>query len=240
MFRLMVLSLVAALCVACTPSANVAAPPSTPALSGSVDILFPQDGTIIYSELIYLSGTAQGLPSEGFRLRLLDTAENAIAEATVQPQDGQWSVELPHNYTGDPTEVIILALPVDTTLSGDYDVASILLSTLANRPEGVYGSILAPLEGEAIGGDFVEVSGMASGVFENTIIIALENDSGVISQQIVTLNNPYFIDEVPWTASLPTQGALGPATVRMFVQDANSGEALTLAEVAIILGGAAG
>lgn len=240
MSRVIMILILLTLFTACATIPSATDTPPTPTLSGSVDILFPQDGTIIYSELIYLAGTAQQTPTEGFRLRLLDAEENIIAETTVQPQDGEWSVELAHNYTGDPTEVIISASPLDTALASDYDVASVVLSTLENRPEGVYASILAPLEGESVGGDFIEISGTASGVFENTIVVRLENASDTISQQIVTLTNPYFIDEVPWTASLPTQGASGPVTVRVLAQDANSGQDITLSEVNISIGGAAG
>jgi hypothetical protein len=224
-----------------TPQSVETAIPTVPTLQGQVDIITPQSGSIIYSEALYLQGSAEDVPEEGFRLRVVTALDEVLTETVVRPEDGQWLVELVHEYRGDPTEVSIYALPVNEAIPLDYDVEAIMLVALALRPEGVFGSIQAPQEGSTPGGDTIPVSGTASGVFENMFTVVMEQPDGTeISSVGVTMSNPYFIDEMVWETDLPTNDYTGPAVIRAYTVDAADGSEIELGRVNIMVSQVAG
>ena len=212
---------------ACSP----AAPASTPTAviptpnSGTVEILTPQAGAIIYADMLYLAGTAAGV-TDGFTIQVVGADEQVIAQATVPAGSANWQVELPHGYSGDPTEAIITALPAAG--DGEYDRVTVALAG-EQRPEGSFGSITAPAEGDTLGGDVIEVSGRGSGLFENSLLISLiAADGAVLDNQIITLNNPYFIDDVPWRVELSTRNYSGSAAIHIFYQSMSGNDDVTL------------
>ena len=129
---LLVLSFTA--CIASSEQDNATGTSSPEPLIGTVDITFPMSGAIIYSETLYLSGTANNIPSEGFRIELIAPDESVIAATLVQTDSDTWVTEIVHEYSGDPTEVTIVAKGLDENSPLDYDIESILLSSLAQRP----------------------------------------------------------------------------------------------------------
>ena len=239
MRRLLILIFGIQLFIACAPSAPVqTAIPTVPPLEGNVSIEMPLDGAIIYSEVFVLHGTAQDIDS--FQLSITDTADEIIASATVEVENEQWAVDIPHTYNGEPTEAIISALPIDDDVAGDYDLVSIILSSIDNRPDGVFGSIISPIDESAVGGDFIPITGNASGLFEGTFILSLENEGEIISQLVITHNNPNLIDDMPWSADLQTNDYTGEATIHMYYQDARDGEEVTLDSVVVTISQIAG
>jgi hypothetical protein len=193
-----------------------------------VSIDYPQDGTVIYSEQVSLSGTSAGVGQ--FRIELVNPDNKVIAGETVTPgADGKWSLQLKHGYTGEPTEITVAARPANG--GDDYDERTIALAGAQYRPQGTFGTILEPGEGGSAGGDQIPVSGTASGVFENTLTVELSGGGKVISQQNVTLVNPGMVDEVPWTVSLSTSGYTGPAQLLAYTTSAKDGSRVVLGEV---------
>lgn len=230
--------------MACTPSdtdSNATIEPTQATLEGSVDITFPPSGSIIYAETIFLSGTAENIPEEGFQIQLIAPDDSIIAEASVQPDNDEWGIELVHNYTGDPSEVNIVAKSVDATLTLAYDIESILLSTMENRPDGTFGTINSPTDGVSVGGDSLLVSGHGSGFFENTFVLILETRDGELITEIpVTLSNPNFVDDMPWQAEISRGDFIGNARIRMVYQDMESGDMITVDSVDIVVSTVAG
>lgn len=213
--------------------------PSAAPLSGAVDIEFPPDGAVIFAETLHLAGTSDGV--ETFVIQLVDVNEAVIAESTITPDsDGRWRTEVVHGYTGEPTEVNIMALPADDD-TRDYDIATIVLTDISNRPQGVFGAIFSPFDGATVGGDTIEVTGTASGLFEGTMQLELTDEDGiVISTMVVTVFNPNLIDEIPWTADLPTSGYQGEATIRAYSVDMADGSEDLIGQVTITITDAAG
>lgn len=246
MWQRMLISLVtlilAGACGPGTPAATL--PPTPPEITGRVEITMPQPATVVYAEALYLSGTAENIPDNRFTLHLLDSDDQLLAQTAVTVQeDGRWQVELVHGYSGDPDEASILALPSypGAPAGGTYAARSIMLAGSSARPEGAFGSITGPLEGDSIGGDFIQVSGTVSGVFENEFTLELVSADGrVIDQRPVLTANPYYVDEVPWSAELATNGYTGPATVRAYDLSAHDGSEIALASVNITLTNTAG
>jgi len=212
--------------------------PTVPPLIGNVTIDQPASGAIIYAETIRLSGTATDIPAEGFVLRL-SVNEETVVESTIQPEDGVWSVQWVHEYTGEPTEATLIALSPNPLILPEYTTSLIVLSSLEYRPEGVFGRLLFPNAEEVLGGDQLQVRGTASGIPENTLRIVLENNAGIISEQTVMVENPFFVDEMIWSADLPVTGETGPATIRVFYTD-ETGEDVLIDEVGIMLSIVAG
>ena len=96
------------ICAACAPAAapsNVTVFPTQPPLPGSVTINHPPDGSIIYAEALYLEGSASDLPAAGFRLEVTSALDELLADVMIQPEANDWSIELVHEYAGDPIEV---------------------------------------------------------------------------------------------------------------------------------------
>ena len=230
-----------AACQSTPPLGEVTVLPTIPALEGTVNITVPASGSIIYSESLWLEGDAENVPAEGFKIRVVTAEDVVLAETTVQPTDGHWQIEVVHGYTGDPTEVSVYALPVDEAIPQDYDIETILISPLDLRPEGVFGRILSPQEGDTPGGDEIPVIGSASGIFENQLTVALLQPDGTeISSVHVTMVNPYFIDEMIWEASLPTNDYTGPATIKAFTLSAEDGSEIPLGQIEVMVSRIAG
>lgn len=231
------------LAAACGPGQPEATPtPTAPALTGSVAILLPASGAIIYSEVLNVSGTANSLPNNQFTLQLENIDGDTVNQSVITvAENGNWEVELTHGYSGEPSEFTILALPTNGATSDDYDAASVVIAGNSYRPEGTFGSIISPADGSTIGGDSVEVTGTASGLFENEFVLALVDSNGnEVSRQNVTVYNPNFIDDMPWTAELATAGYLGSATIRAFAISARDGSEIPLDSVSVTVSDAAG
>jgi len=207
--------------------------------ASTVDILFPQNGSVIYAEAITISGRLVGQPQQ-FTLQVLDLDETVLVESTLDEQPGDWSVEVIHGYTGDPTEIEIRAVPAGagTTV---FDRASVLISDVSNRPEGAFGAVVLPTDGDVLGGDLLLVEGRASGATENMLTVELVREDGrMVAVQTITLTNPYVIDEVPWQVELERREANGPATLTVYTDDAGGEGRIELDAIEVELAEAAG
>lgn len=245
--RLFVIALSTILLLAACSGDSPAAPTTTPtapvAATGAVDITFPQSGAVIYAESVTISGTALIDPAiEQFRLQIITPSDEILSDTVVDvSSDGSWSTEIIHGYTGDPIETLIMALPIDESLTGDYDIESVVISSIDNRPDGVFGMIMAPANDSSVGGDEIQVSGTASGLFEGTLLVTLEQPDGTpITEEVLTVFNPGIIDEVIWSADIETAGFTGSAVIRIHYQDAATGDDVTLDSVDITLTTTAG
>jgi hypothetical protein len=182
--------------------------------TADVEILYPQDGSIIYSESLYAAGVVSE-SAQRFVLELVDADDTIITWTTIDAQPGEWEVELVHGYTGEPSEVIVRAVPDDAPDAGEYDTATILISDSSHRPEGSFGQITMPQDGVEVGGDLVLVAGMASGVPDNTLTVELLAEDGrLIHAESAKLVNPYLIDAVPWQVEIAPGDYIGPASIR--------------------------
>jgi hypothetical protein len=225
---------------ACQSTAEPTATPE-PTLQGTVNITTPISGSVIYAEALWIEGSAENVPADGIKIRVVTAEDTLLAETTVQPEAGKWQVEVVHGYTGDPTEVSIYAMSLDERVMQEYDIETVMIAPLALRPDGVYGMILSPQDGDTPGGDEILVLGSASGVFENQFTVTLEQSDGTeISTVHVTMMNPYFIDEMIWEASLPTNEYTGPAIIRAYALSAEDGSEIPLGQVEVMVSRVAG
>ena len=208
-------------------------------LRGDVRITFPQSGTVIYSEGLYVEGIASDVPDEGFILRAVLPDDSILVQTTIQPEDTTWSVEILHNYTGDPTQIILEAIPVNDS-DGFYSEQSLIISQLEFRPEGTFGTLLSPIPDMSVGGDLIEIVGTASGIPDNTLTISLsERDGTPISELVYVIPSPYTIDEVLWIADMPVDGYTGLASISVTYVD-DEGETQTLGSADIVVSAVAG
>ena len=220
-----------------SPSSTTPAPTDIPPLTGSVSITTPESGSVVYSEVMFVSGTASDLPGNQFTLELVAPDDSIIAQSpVVVGSDGSWSIEIPHGYNGEPIEVIVQAVPENAQPTEIYDAKLIAMAAQSYRPEGTFGSISFPLDGLEIGGDSIEVQGTASGLFEGSFILELDDANGnVIDSHPETTANPYYIDEVPWVSSLATNGYTGAAVIRAYAISARDGTEIPLASVSVTI-----
>jgi hypothetical protein len=225
---------------ACQSTAEPTTTPE-PTLQGTVNITTPISGSVIYAESLWIEGNAENVPADGIKIRVVTAEDTLLAETTVQPEAGKWQVEVVHGYTGDPTEVSIYAMSPDEQVMQEYDIETVMIAPLNMRPDGVYGMILSPQDGDTPGGDEIPVIGSASGVFENQFTLALEQPDGTeISTVHVTMMNPYFIDEMLWEASLPTNEYTGPAIIRAYALSTEDGSEIPLGQVEVMVSRVAG
>lgn len=187
-----------------------------------VEIIHPPDSTIVYAETLYVSGTVAEAPQQ-FMLELVNTDSQVIFQTVINAQTENWEAELVHGYVGVPDEILLRAIPEapptaqnTPQVSIAYDTATILLSDISNRPEGIIGIITLPPNGTQTGGDTLLITGRASGVPDNTFLLELVGDGDeIIDSREVTLTNPYLVDEIPWEFALATNNYTGQATIRM-------------------------
>jgi hypothetical protein len=215
-----------------------AAPTPTP-LPGSVTIRHPQSGAFLYAPTLYFYGSGENLTGNQFRLTAVTASDETIVDTVITVENGTWSYEIANPNVGDPIEVAINALPAAG--GAELDSVSVVLATEAQRPEGVFGTIISPIEGETVGGESIPVSGTASGLFEGTMNLGLETPDGEeFSGIVITVENPGMMDEVPWQADLATNDYRGPAVLRAYYHSAKDGTVMTLATVPITISEAAG
>jgi hypothetical protein len=220
-------------------------PPPTPTLPiplGEVNFILPQAGTVYYSEVMTLFGTASDIPPSGFILRVFGNENRLITQTTVVPVDGNWSVEIPITDITTPEFVTVQAFSTDTSILAPYsNQTTALLSLLNLRPDGVYGTIFLPEVDAVMGGEEIPVSGTASGLFEGTLLVRMvdENDT-LVTEQVLTLSAPSPFDEVPFNVSLLTNGYSGPATIIIGYTSAENGEFIELDRVSLMLSIVAG
>lgn len=230
--------------VACSPANTPQVtnqPTQDPSLTGNVTISTPASSTIIYSETVHLAGQASGIPDNQFQIQLVGPDDDvyATASALIDPS-GNWRVEMPHGYSGEPVEITVNAVPVgaDTRL---YAAHSLGLAGLSYRPEGTFGSITRPAEGDSVGGDLIEVTGRGSGIFENTLLVSLITEDGaIIDNHILTLDNPNIMDDVPWQVDLATNNYTGPAEIHIFYQSITPVDEVTLDTIKVTITNEAG
>jgi len=206
--------------------------------TSSVTIEYPRNGSIIYGETLHISGTA-GENASTFRLSVADIEGNTLAETTLDAEAGTWNVELPHGYSGDPTEVTLKALPTtpdeNTTA---YDTRVILLTDISHRQEGVFGSLLFPTNGTQVGGEMLQVSGRISGT--DAITVEWHDDSNTVRESLtVPVTNPNLLDDVPWQAELTFGNYTGQAIILAKVMDTDDNE-IEIGEVRVTVTRAAG
>lgn len=230
--------------VACAPvqEGAVTIMPTQASLEGNVNITHPISGSIIYTESLFLQGTASNIPAEGFRIQLIAPDDSILAETIVQSEGETWQVEIVHEYNGEPIETIIIARSLDNAVLEDYDIESIVISSSEYRPEGTFGAIITPTSNTTVGGDQIPIIGRGSGFFEGTFILALEeaDDGAEISQLVVTMFNPYFLDDMIWEVDLPTNGFTGHAVLRMFYHDAATGATIDIERIELVVSSIAG
>lgn len=234
-----------ALLVACRPAA---APPDAATLeptqvplSGSIAITTPAEGAVIYAELITLAGTASDLPENAFNLVLTGPDGERIAGTTVRDASPSWHIELMHTYTGEPIEVTISAHPLDLTSTGAYARRTIALAGHSYRPEGISGGITLPADGSTVGGEFLLITGTASGVPEYALTIDLIAEDGrLVSRTYAQTSNPYLLDDMPWRAELGINGHYGSATIQFGAQNAADNTVTPLDNIQVQIETAAG
>jgi hypothetical protein len=213
------LALIIVLFAACTPADNNAppVPTATAGLSGSVDIVYPLDGSTVYAESLSLRGTAQGLANNTFTLEVVGVDDEIIARSSVTATDGQWAVEPESDLTSELR----------------YDVGTVVLAGISYRPEGTFGSITSPAPNSTVGGEIVPVNGLASGLFEGTLLVGMYGADGTeISRVVLTIGDQYY-NLVPWLAELPTNAYIGLAEIRAFYEQASDGKPVIIASIQV-------
>ena len=227
---------------ACAPAApdQTVVTSSPPVLQGRVDILGPTAGWIVYDSLLTVYGTAEGLPPDGFLLRVLDADEATLLQSTILPQaDGRWQVRLLHGYQGEPSEIILRAEPLDPRVAGDYDSETAAISGLAYRPEGRSAVLLGLAEGQVIGGEQLLIQGSASGFEQGRLLLRLETRDGAAISQVVVPLPASSLDEVIWQAELASGGQPQPVVLRLLALEDDGSESV-LQQIGLQLSLAAG
>lgn len=212
--------------------------PTQPPLVGHVEITSPKTGAIIYAETLYIGGSIQGV--DRFQLQVQTLDGDMLYDSGVMGVAGHWNIEIPHAYVGEPIEAIVRAKSSDDRVTLPYGEMSILISSLDNRPEGIFGAILAPADGSPAGGDAIQVNGTASGIPDNRLTVTLRDDKGLIDKQVIVQDNPYHVDERTWSADLLTNGYTGTAMIDLAYTDSDSGAETLLDSISIVIGSAAG
>ena len=225
------------LAAACTSTPSATQPTNT--FETFVTIESPRIGTVIYSGTIYVAGTTNDSMNDAFQIQVITGNGDIIAESTVTPIDGQWDVQLPHAYTGDPTEITIIASVSDGETFAELDLASAVLSPISNRPNDHYGLILQPTNNDTAGGEQIPVFGIVSGPGIQEIIVTLSMGEEEISRTTAAVDYPNKLDEIPWQVDLLTDNRTGPDQVTLAYED-ETGNFAVLDEVELVLTAIAG
>lgn len=235
---LAIIILIVSACGAGDAVPDVPPTPTEPPLIGGVDIFSPQLGSIIYAETLAVGGSIDGV--DAFRLTIETVNDDPLFDGIINNVNGSWQSEIIHGYQGEPIEAILTARSTDRRVSLVYDELAILIASVNYREDGIFGQILFPSDAQQVGGDAIQVSGTVSGLPDNRLSIMLRHDEGLIDKQIITIDNPYRIDERVWSADLLTNGYLGRATIEVSYTDPVTETEHILDTISIVIGSAAG
>lgn len=212
--------------------------PTEPPLEGRVQVTSPQIGSIIYAEVLAIAGTIEDVDAFQLQIETLDGV--MLFDGEIEGVDGRWSREIVHHYDGEPIEAVIRAKSTNSRVTLTYSEVPILIASRAYREDGIFGSILFPADQQSVGGDAIEITGTASGIPNNRLSIMLRHDEGLIDKQIITLDNPYQIDERVWVSNLLTNGYQGEAFIDITYTDNETETEQILDTISIQIGSAAG
>jgi hypothetical protein len=195
----------------------IGGPTSTPdRMAGTVILTAPPEGAVIYASALYIAGTLDEVPEKALLVRLVKPDGAIIAQSRIDAVEGEWSTEIIHGYSGEPTPVTVEVVPATAAEAGVLASRSILFGTLSERPEGAFINLITPQDGIEVGGDEVMVMGTASGLEENTLLVELiDSAQTVLDSEAVTLAGRYPIDEIPWSAALMPGEYRGNAVLRV-------------------------
>ena len=206
-----------------------------------VTITHPPEGAVIYAESLLVRGATVDSDPQTFTVRVTDSAGDTLVDTQVDASGGVWQVELPHGYSDDPAAFNVQVVIVEDDDQLVPDSVGITLAAIEFRPEGVFGNIVIPAEDAPVGGDSISIEGTVSGTFENTFVVELVDAAeNAISSTVVTVTNPYFVDEIPWSTTLATTGYTGEATLNMTIRNMENGNLIVLDSVSLVIGEAAG
>jgi len=235
MLRNMLILLLPVLLAACAAGDSGQPTPTTAPFTSDVTVVQPQAGTVIYAEAVRVSGTVNGEAAQTLRIVLVDADAEILASSILDAAPGEWSVELPHGYQGEPAAIDLLVQPNGEDTGADYARIPLTFADITHRPDGAFASIRFPSEGDALGGDTVLVEGSVSGVRAITVTLLDANDE-IIDAREIDLSHEFAVDEVPWQVELSPGGYAGAARVEVLSNDDGS----VLAAVTVTLDLAAG
>lgn len=202
---------------------------------GEAVFIYPQTGTLVYAEVLFISGTWTGEQPASLRVEGRDAAGTVLVQADIAAAGDTWQAELLHAYSGEPVEVLLRVLSPDG--STVHAESSIVLAGTGYRPTGSFGHILQPRAGQTLSGGSIRVGGSVSGLPDNTFQLTLSAEDGtILDETSLTVLNPYGIDEVPYEAELQTRAALGQVTLRAAARSTVDDSPIPLGSVDFILG----
>lgn len=171
----------------------------------------PLNGAIIYADTLAVIGTTTHPITLQAELWIDD---QLLIGKTDDFLAGEWDILLSHHYVGDPTEANLRLIAPET---GDiYQESVIVISHPSERPEGVWGRVIAPMVGADIGGDYVVVQGRISGIVDEVITVQLLDDrQTVLDQQTITVHNGYRIDDLPFQVEVAIKNVVGLALIHI-------------------------
>lgn len=210
MARSILLLWVVVMLAACTPQGK----------TGTITLVAPPDGAIIYSSALTVAGTAQGINSRGFTVAVTDASGAVMARHNAPERDSSFLFEMIHGYSGEPTVVTLTVTAADAPDDPPYLTRSVTLAAPEHRPEGVFVDVLTPQMGDEIGGDEIDVRGRTSGLEDRAFAVELVGGDGAVIDSVeVVLPPGYITDDLPWQAVLDPGEATGSAILRVVGRD---------------------
>lgn len=198
---------------ACATGSSNGPTPTTPPFTSEVTVTRPQPGTVIYAEVLHVAGMVNGDDTQTLVIDLSKTGES-LAQMTLDAAPGDWSLELPHDYAGQPVAVELIVRPAGTGTAGEYVRIPLTIADISHRPAGAFATIFVPQPGDTLGGDTILVEGTASGIDALSAAL-LDANGAVLDEQDVTVDIPFLIDEVPWQVELAPGTYTGAARIEL-------------------------
>jgi hypothetical protein len=204
-----------------------------PTFTGTIDIMWPAAATTIYSEVLYVAGTLTGADRYTFAVELVTADTSEVLARGLITTAGAWNIRLPLVYSGDPTTATVRAVARNDS-EQMFAQVPVQLAGLDQRPDGIFGTISLPADGETISG-VIQAEGTISGVTGDAANLILVDDTGeMVASQALTLTNPYLRDAIPWHGDIDTISYSGLAELRLEVTNAD-GDTMTLVAVSFII-----
>lgn len=179
----------------------------------------PAAGTVVYTSTLTVSGQTEGVASAVMVwVQPVQTTPTFTGYTDVAPVvDGRFSVQFIPAYDGPPLEMVVRVYAMnDEQRATPKAESQFILASVAERPEGTYVDVLTPQTSDEVGGDEIGVSGRASGVPDETLIVTLTDSNGVtIDTQTIQLPVTNALDDVPWAVGLKPGATIGNAVIRV-------------------------
>ena len=237
-WRLILLAVVLTGCG--TSTTPVVKPTAAPIVTQTIIMQPESDESLQPGQNVPTSGKIQDHCPEMIIVRLLNNLGELVSESNLQTRLEQqaciWETSLRNSLPDGTSGWIVAGLP---SAAGNYlDASDAVAVTSGSSPSGAFVTITNPEPYQTIYSEKITISGRGAGLFENHLVVQLEDEQGaILATAPVILEAQDMGGEGNWQIELTIPKQAGkPGRIVASASSPKDGSLLTIFAVPVIYG----